>query len=138
MKKISFILSLFLFTLTVNAQQTEDDVFVGKSKTYGNYKGTDIGNTKPFKGQINITGKVVKVEWCEKDCMTIWVKKDDGTIVTVGTKDNAFTVPKSIVGKRIIIEGIEPSKLISEKTTLKKEYQKDIQIAATGVSVYNK
>lgn len=135
MKKVLFILSAFFFTITVNAQQTEDDIFVGKSRTFGNYKGIDNGNITPIKGQINITGKVVKVEWCEKDCMTIWVKKDDGTIVTVGTKDNAFMVPKSIVGKSIIIEGIESSKLSSEKTRLKKEYQKDIQIAATGIKV---
>ena len=136
MKKTLFILPILFFTLAVNAQQTEDDVYMGKSKTFGNYKGTAIGTAKPNKGQLNITGKVVKVEWCEEDCMTIWVKKDDGTIVTVGTKDNGFTVPKNIVGKRIFIEGIEPGKLIPEKRMIKNEYQKDIQIAATGVRVF--
>ena len=138
MKKILFILSLFCFTLTVNAQQTEDDVYVGKSKTFGNYKGSSNGTSKPIKGLVNISGKVVKVEWCEKDCTTIEVKKDDGTIVSVGTKDYGFMVPKNIVGKRIIIEGVELSKLASDKTTSKEEYQKDIQIAAMGVRVYIK
>ncbi len=136
MKKTLFILPVLFFTFAVNAQQTEDDIYVGKGKTFGNYKGTAMGNTKPIKGQLNITGKVVKVEWCEDDCMTIWVKKDDGTIVTVGTKDNGFMVPKNIVGKRIAIEGIEPSILIPEKKMVKKELQKDIQIAATGVRVF--
>ena len=136
MKKLLFILPVFFLALTMNAQQTEDDVYVGKGKTFGNYKGADTRNTKPVKGQINITGTVVKVDWCEDDCLTVWVKKDDGTIVSVGTKDYGFTVPKNIVGKRIAIEGIEPAKLIPEKKILKKEYQKDIQIAATGIRIF--
>ncbi len=137
MKKLLQILSLILFTLTVNAQQTEDDIYVGKSKTFGNYRGSDTRNTKPAKGQVNLTGTVVKVDWCEEDCLTIWVKKDDGTTVPVGTKDYGFTVPKKIVGKRIIIEGIDPAKLSSEKRTVKREYQKNIQLAATGIKIIN-
>lgn len=137
MKKLLFILPVLFFSLAVNAQQTEDDIYVGKSKTFGNYKGTGIRNTKPVKGQLNITGTVVKVDWCEEDCLTMWVKKDDGTIVSVGTKDHGFTIPKAIVGKRIIIEGIDPAQLISEKKTVKKEYQKDIQLVATGIRIFN-
>ncbi|MDP3360114.1 MAG: DUF4920 domain-containing protein [Lutibacter sp.] len=149
MKKLLQILPFILFALSVNAQQTEDDIYVGKSKTFGNYKGTDIinvnskpllgldRNAKQIKGQSNITGTVVKVDWCEEDCLTMWVQKDDGTTVAVGTKDYGFTVPKDIVGKRIIIEGIEPAKLIREKKTVKKAYQKDIQIAATGIKIFD-
>lgn len=136
MKKLLQILPLILFTLAVSAQQTEDDIYVGKSRTFGNYRGTDIKTAKPMKGQSIITGTVVKVDWCEEDCLTVWVKKDDGTIISVGTKDYGFTVPKKIVGKRIIIEGIESAKLIIEKKTVKKEYQKDIQIAATGIRIF--
>ena len=135
MKKLLFILPVFFFAFTVNAQQTEDDVYVGKGKTFGRFNGTVNRNTIPVKGQLNITGTVVKVDWCEDDCLTMWVKKDDGTIVSVGTKDYGFTIPKSIVGKRIIIEGIDPAKLITEKKTLKREYQKDIQFAATGIRI---
>ncbi|PKP13911.1 MAG: hypothetical protein CVU08_02815 [Bacteroidetes bacterium HGW-Bacteroidetes-3] len=150
MKKLLFILPLFFFSLTVNAQQTEDDIYVGKSKTFGNYKGTDIinvnskpllgldRNVKQIKGQSNITGTVVKVDWCEEDCLTMWVQKDDGTTVAVGTKDYGFAVPKDIVGKRINVEGIEPAKLIRERKTMKKEYQKDIQFVATGVKLFDK
>ena len=139
MKKLLFILPVFFFTLTVNAQQTEDQPQIGK--TFGNYKGIgiiipDVGRpTKPINGQTTVTGIVVKVGWCEDDCLTILVKKDDGTTVTIGTKDYGFTVPKEIVGKRIIIEGIEPAKLIRERRTVKKDYQKDIQFAATGIKV---
>ena len=135
MKKLLFILPVFFFGLTANAQQTEDDIYVGKGKTFGSYKGTEIKNTRPVKGQLNITGTVVKVDWCEEDCLTMWVKKDDGTIVSVGTKDSGFTIPKEIVGKKIIIEGIDPAKLITEKKTLKREFQKDIQFAATGLRI---
>jgi hypothetical protein len=63
------------------------------------------------------------------------VKKDDGTIVTVGTKDYGFTVSKKLVGRRIIVEGIEPDKLPRDKKTVKIDYQKDIQFAATGIKV---
>ena len=137
MKKLLFILPVFFLALSVNAQQTEDDVYVGKGKTFGRFNGTENRNTMPVKGQLSITGTVVKVDWCEEDCLTIWVKKDDGTIVSVGTKDYGFTVPKAIVGKRIIIEGIDHAKLIREKKTVKKGYQKDIQFAATGIRIFN-
>ena len=79
---------------------------------------------------------------CKKDCCnkkltscSVDVRKDDGSIVTVGTRDNGFTVPKAIVGQRIIIEGKDPAKLITEKKTLKREFQKDIQFAATGLRI---
>ena len=147
MKKLLFILPVFFFGLAVNAQQTEDDIYVGKSRTFGNYKGTGIvytnskplpgmdRNVKQIKGGSNVTGIVVKVEWCEEDCMTVWVKKDDGTTISVGTKDYGFTVPKDIVGKRINIEGIDPARPIRERRTVTKEYQKDIQFVATGIKI---
>lgn len=133
MKKLLFTLPLFFFIVATHAQQTEDDVYVGKSKTFGKYRGTDIGYSKPIKGQTILTGTVIKVDWCEEDCHTILVKKADGTIITVGTKDYGFTIPKSIVGKKIVIEGIEPAKRIVDKKTVKKTYQTDIQFAASGV-----
>ena len=143
MKKLLFALPVFFFSVAVHAQQTEDDVLVGKSKTFGNYKGVatsttkpNIGaNTKSVKGLSTLTGTVVKVDWCEDDCLTFFVKKDDGTTVTVGTKDYGFTVPKEIVGKRIHIEGIDVAMRLPEKGMSKKEYQKDIQFSATGVKV---
>lgn len=54
-------------------------------------------------------------------------------MITVGTKDYGFTIPKSIEGKKIIIEGIEPAKRIVDKKTVKKTYQTNIQFAASGV-----
>ncbi len=137
MKKLLFTLLLFFFAFAVNAQQTEDDVYVGKSRTFGNYRGTDIGYSKPIKGQSIISGTVIKVSWCEEDCLTVLVKKADGTMITVGTKDNGFKVPKGIVGKKIIIEGIEPSKRIVDKKTVKQTYQTDIQFAASGIRLLN-
>jgi len=147
MQKLLLILSVSFFSLTVHAQQTEDDVYVGKSKTYGNFRGPDLTtinpkpqtglnkNVKPVNNTTTITGTVVKLGWCEDDCLTVWVKKDDGTTVAVGTKDFGFTVPKNIVGKRIVIEGMAPAMLIRDKRIIKKEYQKDIQFAASGVKI---
>ena len=136
MKKLLQILAMIFLTHVVNAQQTEDDIYVGKNRTFGKYRGADIKTAKQ-KGQFIIRGTVVKVDWCEDDCLTVWIKKDDGSILSVGTKDYGFTVPKNIVGKRIIIEGIEPFKYIATKKTVKKEYQKDIQVAATGIRIFD-
>ena len=123
----------------MNAQQTEDEVYVGKK--YGNYKGTGIitpgtdTKVKPVNGPTTVTGIVVKVGWCEEDCLTILVRKDDGTTVKVGTRDNGFTVPKKLVGKKIIVEGIDPAKRVRERRTVRTDYQKDIQFAASGIIV---
>lgn len=139
MKKLLFLLPVLFFTLVVNAQQTEDEVYVGKK--YGNYKGAGIiipetdRKVKPYNGPATLTGIVVKVDWCEEDCRTITVRKDDGTIVTVGTRDNNFTVSKKLVGKKIIIEGIDPAMRTREKKPINPDYQKNIQFAASGIIV---
>ena len=54
----------------------------------------------------------MQVDWCEEDCMTMRMKKDDGTTVVVGIKDYGFKVPKDIIGKRINAEGVVPGTLI--------------------------
>ena len=137
MKKI-FLLSTLTFSILLgNAQQTEDDIYVGKSRTFGNYRGTDVKTAKPQKGQVIITGVVEKLGWCEEDCITVLVKKDDGTTVSVGTKENGFTVPKNIAGKRIIIEGTLPARYTNPKKGVKKEHQENIQIAATGIMIFD-
>ena len=137
MKSLLFIMAAFLFTHAVNAQgtQTEDEVYIGKGKTFGNYKGTGIiipdidRKGKPYNGPATLTGIVVKVDWCEQDCRTIMVKKDDGTTVTVGTRDYGFTVPKNIVGRKITLDG---SMVAGGR---KRRDQQDIQYAATGIKV---
>ena len=131
MKQLLFLL-LITVTFQASAQQTEDDIYVGKSRTYGNYKGTDIRTSNQVKGQVIITGTVLKVDQCELNCLTVWVKKNDGSTVSVGTRDHGFSIPKNTIGKRIIVEGIDPA----EKKTVKKTYQKDIQIMATGIRIF--
>jgi len=138
MKKLLLILTSFLLIIALNAQgtQTEDEVFIGKGKTFGNYKGTgiiipDVGlKGKPYNGPASLTGIVVKVDWCEEDCRTIMVKKDDGTTVIVGTRDYGFTVPKNIVGRKITLDG---SMVAGGRK--RRDYQQDIQYAATGIKV---
>jgi hypothetical protein len=140
MKKLLLILPIFLLTLAVNAQ-TEDEVYIGKGKTFGNYKGIIIPetdrNAKPIKTPTTITGMVVTVVWCEEDCLKMTVKKEDGTTVIIGTKDNGFTVPKKIVGRKIIVEGMDSGQISGgrKRKDLKKDAQQDIQFAATGIKV---
>ncbi len=142
MKILLFILSVLFLPLIINAQQTEDEVYIGKGKTFGNYKGTaiiipDVGKGTPTNVQTAITGIVVKVGWCEEDCLTILVKKDDGTTVTVGTKEYGFTVPQKIVGRKIIIEGKDAGQIAGgrKRKDIKKDAQPDIQFTATGIKI---
>jgi hypothetical protein len=131
MKRILFFVITFLFTGAAVAQQTEDDIYVGKARTFGNYKGTAAFSKLP-KGASVITGTIVEVSWCEDDCRTILVKKTDGTMITVGTADYGFKIPKNIKGKKIIIEGVEPGKQLIDK---KKSGQQNIQFAASGLKL---
>jgi len=140
MKSLLFIMAAFFFTLSVNAQgtQTEDEVYIGKGKTFGNYKRSD---TKPINGQLALTGTVVS--GCKRDCCnkkqtscSFNLLKDDGTILTVGTTDFEFTVPKELIGKRIIVEGVDvTTSYIRRRKTINQNYQKDIQFAATGIKI---
>jgi hypothetical protein len=139
MKKLLFILTALFFAFGLKAQQTEDEVYIGKK--YGNFKGTAIiipdtdRNLKPVNGPTAVTGIVVEVGWCEEDCLTILMKKADGTIVTIGTKDYGFRVPKKLIGLKIIVEGIDPANRVRERLTVRGGYQKDIQFAASGIIV---
>ena len=147
MKKLLFILPVFFLTLIVNAQQTEDEIYIGKGKTFGNFKSTgiiipDLGkDIKPIVGQNSITGTVVG--YCKKDCCykkgsssSIEVRTADG-IITVGTSDYGFTVPKEIVGRTITVEGKDAGQISGgrKRRDVKKDAQQDIQFAATGIKV---
>lgn len=59
MKKLFLIIPVIFFGLAVSAQ-TEDEVYIGKGKTFGNFKGTaiiipDVGKTtkKPATDQTS-------------------------------------------------------------------------------------
>ena len=146
MKKLLSILPVIFFTLAVSAQgtQTEDEVYVGKGKTFGNYKGTAIiipDFDKPVKNPTTdlsrLTGTVIsfgletKMDSLTDKRVSLYsfnLKKTDGTIVTVGTRDNGFTVPKEILGKTITVEG-------RKRRDVKNNTQQDVQFAATGILV---
>ena len=144
MKKLLSILPVIFFSFALHAQQTEDEVYVGKGKTFGDYKGTaiiipDIDKPvkKPTTDLSRLTGTVISVGLESKmDSLTdkrvslysFNLKKTDGTIVTVGTRDNGFTVPKEIVGKTITVEG-------RKRRDVKNNTQQDVQFAATGILI---
>ncbi|MEO5563094.1 MAG: DUF4920 domain-containing protein [Chitinophagaceae bacterium] len=145
MKKL-LLLPILFFTLAVSAQtQTEDEVYIGKGKTFGNYNGTTArpinGQIKPMTGPGTITGKVVGI--CMRDCCnkkltscSIDVERDDST-VTIGTRDFGFTVPKAIVGHMILIEGKGAGTISGgrKRRDMNKDPQQDIQFAATGIKI---
>lgn len=153
MKKLLFILSAFFFTLAVNAQgtQTEDEVYVGKGKTFGKYTGKtiiipDVGKSekKPIIDQTSVTGVVIsgglvsRMDSLTDKSISLYsfnLKKSDGTMLTIGTRDNGFTVPKEIVGKTITVEGIDLVSFPRRRKTVSTDYQKEIQFAATGIKV---
>ena len=152
MKKLLSILPVIFLSIALHAQQTEDEVFVGKGKTFGNYKGTaiiipDIDKTvkKPTTDLTSLTGTVISGGLITlMDSLTdkrvglysFNLKKADGTIVTVGTKANGFAVPKAIVGKTITVEGIDAGQISGRKRRdVKNDAQQDIQFAATGIII---
>jgi hypothetical protein len=142
MKKLLIILPALFFTLALNAQ-TED---IGKGKTFGNYKGTaiiipDFGkNAKQIDVQRIISGMVAGK--CTSDCCnrklnacTIYIDLD-GKIISVGTGDKGFTVPNEIVGRKIIVEGMDNTAAnIRRRRPVNSKYQKDTQFVATGIMV---
>jgi hypothetical protein len=125
--------------------QTEDEVYIGKGKTFGNYKS---GNIRPVNGQINpvsglktMTGTIVS--GCKRDCCNrkstfcfIDIQTAD-SLVRIGTRDNGFSVPKDMVGQKIVVEGTETTKLGRERRP-RKDVQNDVQFTATGVKVLNR
>jgi hypothetical protein len=144
MKKLLIILQVLFLSLALSAQQTEDEIYIGKGKTFGNYKGTgiiipDVGKTaKQIDVQTIFMGPIVGI--CKKDCCnnkrtscSVDVKKDDGSIVTIGTRDSGFTVPKEIAGKTIIVEGKDVGQISGGRK--RRDVQPGIQFAATGILV---
>ena len=146
MKKLLFILSALFLTLAATAQtQTEDEVYIGKGKTFGNYKGTAIIipetdlKAKPIKGLSKITGTVVGA--CKRDCCnnkrtscSLTVQFGD-SLVTIGAEDYGLNIPKNIEGKNIIIEGMDRRLPIRNRRNVNNNYQQDIQFAATGIKI---
>ena len=126
---------LITSALNEKSTQTEDEGYIGKGKTFGNYTGKGIiipevdRKIKQVDVQQIISVKVLNA-CCDTSLTSITLKKDDGTIVTVGTRDFGFTVPKNIVGRYITIEGENTS-----GGRKRRDYQKDIQFAATGIKV---
>jgi len=150
MKKLLFILSAALITTAMNAQQTEDEIYIGKGKTFGKYTGRSIiipdtdktpkntvTNPTILTGIVVSGGEISNVQDSLKNkpgsLYSFNLKKDDGTIVAVGTRDYEFTVPKELIGKNVSIEGLTSATLLTERK--RRSVQKDVQFAAIGILV---
>ena len=139
MKKLLFILTLFFFSIAVNAQPT--DVIPASGATYGNFRDFE-NNAKiiPGNGEITIMGLVInrgELHCVYNKCTvtSITIQREDGTTLVIGTSDHNFSVPRYIVGKKIRVEGIDIRKGEPVRRNPRTENQKDIQFAATGVKV---
>lgn len=154
MQKFYFLILVSLFTLTIHAQTKPADkgVVYGVVTDGGNPVSSDEVKTRLVNDQYEgkITGKVVEV--CKAEGCWIRVERKDGTPMMVRAKDHAFTMPESIVGKTVVIDGSATVKEISED--MRKHYaedagktkdeiakikgpEKDVQFAAKGVKVIN-
>jgi hypothetical protein len=145
MKKLLFILPVFFLAFISNAQQTEDEVYVGKGKTFGNYnngRGIIIPETdrttRPINAQTAVTGMVIRAGMVNvQDSLrdghgglySFDLRKEDGTIITIGTRDNGFTVPRGIVGKTISVEGKDAGQISGRRR------RDGVQFTAIGVMV---
>lgn len=140
MKKLLFILPALFFVLGLKAQQTEDEVYIGKK--FGIFKGTGIiipetdRKIKPNR-LLTAIGTVVSVSSCTVNCSVLVVKLTDGTPITVGTADQGFSVPQKIVGRGIMVDGAYSVKQVPGERPSRIVQQKDIDFAATGIKVIN-
>ena len=86
---------------------------------------------KKMAGIVTSGGLVSRMDSLTDKRVTLYsfsLKKTDGTIVTVWTEDNGFTVPQEIVGKTVTVEGDLVS-FPNRRKDVNKNYQKDIQFA---------
>lgn len=155
MKKILFA-AIALCSLSVNAQEADEVKPAAKGVVYGITPAeTAVVSVNElqakmvdgfFEGQV--TGKVTEV--CQT--MGCWMKiqKADGTTLMVKTKDHKFFMPKDIVGKTVVVDGV--AKIKEETEAKRKHYaedagkskeeiakikgsQKEVQFIAAGVKV---
>ena len=124
MKKVlSFIIAVLFSLVSIAQKPAVSGVVYGEVKDKGQVVSIDKleSNLKENKYEGKITGKVVEV--CQ--AMGCWVKleKADGSTVLVNAKDHGFTMPKDIVGKKVIVDGEATAETVSEK--MRKHYAAD-------------
>jgi hypothetical protein len=155
MKKL-LLSALLLCSIAAFAQEADEIKPAAKGVVYGNAPVTaeaiSVNDLQAkmangvFEGQI--TGKVKEV--CQT--MGCWMKieKADGTTLMVKTKAHKFFMPKDIVGKTVLIEGVAE---VKEETEAKRKHyaedagkskeeiakikgaSKEVQFTASGVKV---
>lgn len=126
MKKIALLLISGLLTLSSFAQDIKP---ADKGVTYGAGTTADGAisvndldkNIKDNKFEGKISGKIIEV--CqEKGC---WMKleKTNGEALMIKFKDYGYFMPKNIVGKEVVLDGVLITKEVSVKQ--QQEYAKD-------------
>ena len=140
MKKLLFILPALFFVLGLKAQQTEDEVYIGKKFGIFNDTGIIILETdrkiKP-NGLLTAIDTVLSVSACTVYCSVLVVKLTDGTPITVGTADRGFSIPAKMVGRGIMVDGAYSVRQVPGERPSRIIQQQNIGFAATGIKVIN-
>ena len=126
MKKILFVIVVFVFSLNINAQDApsaQPGVVYGEVSEKGTAVSANELESKMVdnKYEGKVKGKVVEV--CK--AMGCWAKlqKDDGSTIMIKVKDHEFAMPLDIVGKVVLAEG---SAVVKETSVnMQKHYAED-------------
>jgi len=117
MKKIILSLGFCLFGAIAFAQTTFTGQKFGEEVKPGDVKPAakieaEMGNKKT--AEMKIEGKVVEV--CKKKGCWMTLEMPNGDPMRVTFKDYAFFMPKDIVGKKVILDGLAKKQTISVET----------------------
>ncbi|WP_316826696.1 DUF4920 domain-containing protein [Pedobacter miscanthi] len=117
MKKIILSIGLCLFTAFAFAQATYTGQKFGEEVKPGDVKPaakmeTAMGDKKTV--DMKIEGKVVDV--CKKKGCWMTLEMPNGDPMRVTFKDYAFFMPKDIVGKTVVLDGLAKKQTISVET----------------------
>jgi len=117
MKKIILSISFCLFAAIAFAQTAYTGQKFGEEVKPGDVKPaakmeTAMGDKK--SAEMKIEGKVVEV--CKKKGCWMTLEMPNGDPMRVTFKDYAFFMPKDIVGKKVVLDGLAKKQTISVET----------------------
>jgi len=117
MKNIILSISFCLFATVAFAQTTYTGQKFGEEIKPGNVKPAAkmeaaMGDKKT--AEMKIEGKVVEV--CKKKGCWMTLEMPNGDPMRVTFKDYAFFMPKDIVGKKVVLDGLAKKQTISVET----------------------
>ena len=130
MKKIKFLLGLFIISASLSGQKRNFGANIEEGSIIENSK---IQNLFLAKEKFNVKLKAKVIDVCQmKGC---WMKLDIGNEkeIMVNFKDYSFFVPKNIIGKNVIVSGNAFKRNISTEEL--KHYARDRGESESAISL---